>query len=185
LRPDPGKIVSKLIVVCGLSFAGKSTLAREISARFGYTEVDVDATKVDLHGPGIHDEQLTQDEWTLIYRETDDRMLGHLRSGESVVDGSRNFRKHERDQARQIAERAGADLVVVYVDTPEAVVRRRWAENKANPTRRVVSDTELREIIAAIEAPTADERPLVCRHGDTISDWIADHAADLGDEQRS
>jgi uridine kinase len=54
---------NRLIIICGLSFAGKSTLANEISARFGYTEVDVDETKLDLYGPGIDDEQLTQDEW--------------------------------------------------------------------------------------------------------------------------
>jgi hypothetical protein len=39
------------------------------AAQFGYTEVDVDETKLDLYGPGIDDEQLTQDKWDLIYRE--------------------------------------------------------------------------------------------------------------------
>ena len=37
--------MSALIVSCGLSFAGKSTLARALTARFGYEEVDVDASR--------------------------------------------------------------------------------------------------------------------------------------------
>jgi shikimate kinase len=31
-----------LIVICGLSFSGKSTLAKAITARLGYEEIDVD-----------------------------------------------------------------------------------------------------------------------------------------------
>jgi predicted kinase len=171
---------NRLIIICGLSFAGKSTLANEISAQFGYTEVDVDETKLDLYGPGIDDEQLTRDEWDPIYRETDDRMLSHLRNGESVVDGSRNFRQHERDHARQLAKRAGAEVVLIYVDVPEALVRQRWAENKANPTRRGVSDKGFEEIISVMEAPTADEKPLVFHHTDMIENWIAEHAEHFG-----
>jgi shikimate kinase len=33
--------VPKLIVICGLSFAGKTTLGKAIAVRFGYAEVDV------------------------------------------------------------------------------------------------------------------------------------------------
>ena len=44
---------NKLIIVCGLSFAGKSTLANAISAAFGYLQVDVDETKDELFGPGV------------------------------------------------------------------------------------------------------------------------------------
>jgi predicted kinase len=107
-------------------------------------------------------------------------MLSHLRNGESVVDGSRNFQKHERDHAPQIAKRAGADVVLVYVDAPEALVRQRWAENRANPTRRGVSDTGFEEIISVMEAPTADERALVFHHSEMIEDWIAEHAERFG-----
>ncbi len=53
-----------LIIVCGLSFAGKSTLANAICAKLGHSQVDVDETKDALFGPGIADEDLKNDEWS-------------------------------------------------------------------------------------------------------------------------
>jgi len=54
---------NRLIIVCGLSFAGKSTLGSAICAEFGYPQVDVDQTKADLYGPGIDDEDLDPEQW--------------------------------------------------------------------------------------------------------------------------
>ena len=152
---------NKLIIVCGPSFAGKSTLADAICAEFGYLQVDVDETKLELYGPGIDDADLTPDEWTRIYRETDDRIVIHLRNGEGVVDASRNFRQRERNHARAIADRMETEVVLVYVDVPEALVRQRWAENRDKQTRREVSDTGFEEIISVMEPQTADEKALV------------------------
>ena len=81
------------MIICGISFAGKSTLGAAIAQRFGYAEVDVDVTKVDLYGEDAVDERLTQSDWDTIYNETDNRVLSHLRAGRSVLDASRSFEK--------------------------------------------------------------------------------------------
>jgi len=173
---------NKLIVVCGLSFAGKTTLGDAICAEFGYPQVDVDETKVDLYGPEIVDEDLDGEQWTEMYRQTDNRIAGYLRDGSSVADASRNFRKEERDGARVLAKGAGADVVVVYVNAPEWLVRQRWAENRANQTRRDVSDKDFEEIIAVMEPPADDETPLVFRHDEDIKTWLAENTGSLAGE---
>ena len=178
-RVPPG-----LIIVCGLSFAGKSTLADAICAEFGYVQVDVDQTKLELHGPGIDDEDLSPDEWRRIYTETDNKIAIHLRNGDSVVDGSRNFRQQERKHARAIADRAGAATVLVFVDAPEALVRQRWLRNRDKRTRRDISDTGFERIISAMEPPTADETPLVFRHDDSIGSWLAEQTRHLAGKRR-
>jgi predicted kinase len=170
---------NRLIIVCGLSFAGKSTLANTISAEFGYPQVDVDETKLDLFGSAIDDADLSSDEWRRIYRGTDDKIRAHLRNGDSVVDASRNFRRSERTHARSLAARMRAALVVVYIDAPESLVRQRWAQNRHKQIRRNVSDDLFEEIIAGMEAPTADEKALVFKHDDNIENWLAEHAGCL------
>ena len=170
---------SRLIIICGLSFAGKSTLANAICAEFGYPQVDVDETKLDLFGSGIVDADLSPDEWTRIYRETDDRIVAHLRNGDTVVDASRNFRRRERTYARSLAERMGATVVVVYIDAPESLVRQRWAQNRHRQARRDVSVDAFAEIIAAMEPPSADEKALVFQPDDSIANWLAEHAGCL------
>jgi len=179
MTKEPHSSPTRFIVLCGLSFAGKSTLANAICAKFGHPQVDVDDVKQELHGPDIDDEVLSADEWTRIYRETDDRIVVSLRNGPSVVDASRNFRQRERDHARAIVDRVGAEVVLVYVDAPETLVRRRWAENRVKQTRRDVSDRGFEEIISVMELPTAREQALVFHHEDRIESWLAEYAEEL------
>ncbi len=77
---------------------------------------------------------------------------------------------------RRIAERTGTEVVVVFVDAPESLVRQRLAENRDKQTRRDVSDKGFEEIISFMEPPTADEKPLVFHHNDDIWRWLAEHA---------
>ena len=169
----------KLILVCGTSFAGKSTLARRLAERFGYSEVDVDATKAGLFGEGVADDALDRFDWERVYRETDRRIGELLAAGRSVIDASRWFRRAERDAARAICRAHGADLVPVFVDTPEHVTRQRLLANRRTRERSDVTDEGFAANLAACEPPTADERPLVFRFGDEAEEWMTRNAAIL------
>ena len=162
----------KLIVVCGTSFAGKSTLARHIAARFGYAEVDVDVTKVDLFGADVVDDTLERDDWDRMYAETDRRIADYLDAGRTVIDASRNFSRAERDLAREICWVHGAELVTVFVDTPEEVTRQRLLANRQSHDRRDVTDEDFADILAAWEPPAEDEHPIVFHAGDDVPSWL-------------
>ncbi len=177
--------LAQLVIVCGLSFSGKSTLGNAICAAFGHPQVDVDETKVDLYGLGLDDADLSPDEWASIYRVADDRIVAHLRKGDCVVDASRSFRRHERDHARSIANRMNAETVVVYVDAPESLVLQRWARNRDQQARRDVSVEGFEEIISVMEPPSEDEGALVFQHNDNTEEWIAKHAELLAGKQRN
>ena len=112
-----------LVAVCGLSFAGKTTLGSALARRFNYREVDVDLTKVRLYGVAFEENALDHAAWNRIYDATDREIAQYLRSGTSVVDASRNFRKGERSHARNIAAHNGGEFLLIYVDTPENVAR--------------------------------------------------------------
>ena len=168
--------MSKLIVICGLSFAGKSTLADAICGAYGHVQVDVDVTIEELYGPEVADDDLAPEDWDRIYTATDSRIEAHLRDGDSVVDASRNFQRFERDRARAIAIRTEAELVLIHVDTPEEIARLRWAANRAKQTWRDVSDEAFEQIIAVMAPPTADENALIFHHDDDLDRWVSKHA---------
>ncbi len=170
--------MSKLIIICGISFAGKSTLGRAIAARFGYAEVDVDETKIALFGPDIQDEDLSHPDWVRIYAETDYLIERYLRSGQTVVDASRNFRKLERQAARAIAEKGQAEVITIFVDTPEAVARQRLLENRVTKTRVNLTDEAFDELLQVTEPPEADEHPLIFHYGDQLDAWISQHISE-------
>jgi shikimate kinase len=71
----------KRILVCRMSFAGKSTLARLLTERFRYREVDVDETKVQRFGESADDATFSRADWKRIYHETDRPLENHLDAG--------------------------------------------------------------------------------------------------------
>ena len=165
--------MNKLIIICGISFAGKSTLGKTIAQQFGYAQVDVDDVKFRLYGPDIKDEDLSHADWVRVYAETDKLIECYLKTGKTVIDASRNFSKRERQLARHIAAKVGTEIVTIFVDTPEAIARQRLLENRKKQARRDVTDKDFEEILQVIEPPTADENPFVFRYGDQIESWIS------------
>lgn len=171
--------MSKLIIICGLPYAGKTKLGQALVARFGHAAVDVDVTKERLYGLGLKDDDLTKEQWNDIYAQTDQQIEDYLKSGKTVVDDSRNFRKAERMSAKAIAQRCEADFITIYVDTPVATLRQRMAENRRNPTRHDILDAEFEELLRKWETPMEDERPLVLQPADQLHDWILVHTQEL------
>jgi predicted kinase len=106
--------MNKLIIICGLSFAGKTTLGQALAERLGYEQVDVDDTKTTLYGPEVKDEELTRAEWERIYAETDKQIIDHLRSGATVIDASRNFTRAERKHIKKLVNSHGYEVVIIY-----------------------------------------------------------------------
>src|SRR6266702_2808485 len=139
--------MSKLLIICGISFAGKSTLAEAIAHRFDYAQVDVDDMKVHLYGPESKDEDLSHVDWVRIYHETDKLIESYLQSGKTVIDASRNFRKDERQLAKSIVTQLRAEAVTIFVDTPEGIARKRLLENRKKQARRDVTDQDFEKIL--------------------------------------
>ena len=172
--------MKRLFIICGLSFAGKSTLGKAIAERFGYEQVDVDVTKLHLYGPNAEDEQLTQSDWDRIYIETDKLIANHLQAGKTVIDASRNFRKAERRHIRKYLENLGVDVVTIYIDTPEDVARQRLLENRRIKTRVDYPDAAFDEIVRVMEPPTQEEAPLIFHYEGEVGAWITEHIAAQG-----
>jgi predicted kinase len=167
--------MNKLIIICGLSFAGKTTLGQALARRLGYEQVDVDDIKTTLYGPEVKDDELTKAEWERIYEETDKQIIDQLRSGATVIDASRNFTRAERKHIKKLVNSHGYEVVTIYLNISERVARQRWQKNRENPSRRDVTDTDFEDIVRAMEPPMADEQPLIVYANEKIERWIAEH----------
>ena len=58
----------------------------------------------------------------------------------------------------------------------QRAARQRWQANRANPTRRDVTDADFEAIVRAWEAPLEDEQALVLPFDEPIERWIEAHA---------
>jgi predicted kinase len=166
-------MAGRVYILCGLPFAGKSTLARELAARLGWTHLEVDAIHRE-RGQGLHGEQLSRQSWIDAYREAYRRLDELLRDQRTVLYDATNFRRAQRQRARQIAARHGATACVLYVTTPAMAAQQRLHQNRQLPARADVHDIDFAAVAAQFQPPTADEDMLQYNGAAPVAVWIAD-----------
>lgn len=122
-----------LILTCGLTGTGKSTIATAIAEKLGATPIRSDVLRKELagipemqrdksgFGDGIYSEDYFEKTYKLLLEKG--RLL--LESGESVILDASFKKKSYRTEARYIAEDMGADFLLIECVCPEEETRRR------------------------------------------------------------
>ena len=140
----------RIWLLCGLAFAGKTTLCRTIVGLTGADEIN--AERGLWGGEGVADE-----EWARTHRIALSRADEALASGRDVVVDDTNCFRWLRDDYRDVAGRHGAHSVVVVLDVPLAEIRDRMARNEDLETRRGLRPEIMQRLIDTFEWPTEDE----------------------------
>lgn len=157
-------------LLCGLAFAGKTTLARRIAERTGTEILSLDAINAErgLHGgTGI-----PVDEWARTHDIALERVAAALDAGWSVIVDDTNCFRWLRDDFRKVAARFGAEVLVVFVDVDLDEALRRAAENDVGGTRPPVRASILRELALEFEPPEIDEPAIVLRPSEPLEPWL-------------
>lgn len=147
-----------IVLLCGRSFSGKSTVAAEMARHFRAVVVSLDAINAERglqSGAGLPIE-----EWGRTFEMSQSRTLELLRSGRTVIVDDTSSPRFLRDGWRKLADQAHVPLALVYVNTPVGVSLERHAANRADRSRMDVNDEVLREHLESFEPPTPDEDPV-------------------------
>jgi hypothetical protein len=122
-----------LIITCGLSATGKSTLARALGEKTGAEVVSSDVVRKRLagleplqrreeaFGHGIYGPEFTERTYAALLEAA----RGALDAGRSVILDATYLRRAHRRQARRLAEELGAQFACVYLTAEDSLVRRR------------------------------------------------------------
>jgi len=129
-----------LLVICGLSGSGKSTIAETIGGELGLPVLSSDRLRKELAGVPLYEHKAdgyadgiyspAHSEAT--YAELFTRADHLLDSGEGVIIDATCKRREDRESLLRIAESYGAPLHLVLVETPESIVRQRLEERSRN-----------------------------------------------------
>ena len=141
--------------MCGLAGSGKSTYARDLEER-GWTRFSIDSEAWQM---GFVDAAAVPAEVALEIRARQrDAIARALDAGEDVVVDYSFWSRAQREDYRALGRSHGATVEVVYLETPEAVVRRRLAARCGAHADDFVVDAELLDrYVAGFEAPGPDE----------------------------
>lgn len=161
-----------IVLLCGQSFSGKSTLGRQLGEALPAEVIaldDLNAERGLTSGAGIPVE-----EWGRTHEIAYDRTRTELRAGRSVVIDDTSSPRFLRDRWRDVGRLAGAPVTLVYVDTPIEVSTARHAANRSGPTRPDVAEDVLNDHLDGFEPPEPDEHPVTVAldSGESIEDLL-------------
>ena len=147
-------MAARLVVICGLPGAGKTTLARELEVSLPAVRLGGDEWMTDL-GVDLFDQPF-RDRLEARFR---DLAAALLRLGVSVVLDFGVWSRAERDELLALARGLGVAVELRFVDEPiEELWRRVDARNRTDAwPARPITRAELDEWSGRFEPPTADE----------------------------
>ncbi|CAN5561481.1 hypothetical protein BH09CHL1_BH09CHL1_26920 [soil metagenome] len=168
-----------VFMLCGTPFSGKSTLARALVERFDLTHVEIDLVHQE-RGVLLRDgDGVSENDWLVAFQTSYRRLIQAIERGESVVWDATTYYRAQRDRVRKVAVKYGAEVVLVYVDTPASVARSRLERNRVVRSRWDIPDDEFTTISRALEPPTADEFPLRYSPDVPLDHWMTTIIAPL------
>lgn len=160
-----------LYILCGLPFAGKSTLARALAEGRGVAVVETDAINTE-RGLGLGGVAIAPEEWDATFGEAYRRMGALLDVGRDVAFDSTAYTREQRDVLRELAHGHGAHALVVFVDVPAEMAFARWRENRRTGARFDVRDEDFLNVVEHFEPPGEDERALRYDGMEPVEGWV-------------
>lgn len=158
---------SVLVVMCGLSFSGKSTLASRLAHEMAAQLLSLDAINEERGLDG--GQGIPLDQWAETNRIAHERVAGLIRAGRDVIVDDTGSPRFIRDQWREVAVGEGATFALVWVQITPELQRERVHANRSARERRDVVDAVLDDHSAHFDSPY-DEDPIVVHPSDTNDD---------------
>lgn len=170
---------ARLILLCGRSFSGKSTVARALRSELAAQLVSLDDINAlrGLHGG----DGIAVEEWIHTHEIASVQVATALAGGETVVVDDTSSPRFLRDGWRSLATEAGASFALVFVDADRETILRRQTANRAKSSRHDVRDDVLEQHLADFEPPEEDEPAVTVRSDEDVPDIAARDRARLLD----
>lgn len=131
-----------LIVICGLSGSGKSTIAAALAERTGFAHLNSDVVRKEIaglpreaganapFGTGLYDLEHTVRTYQSLFAGAD-RQLG---TGGGIILDATFQRRADRDAVREVARRRSVPVLFVECGCSEDAARRRLAARRGGPS---------------------------------------------------
>ena len=156
----------RLVVFAGLPGTGKSTIARELARRLGAVWLRIDTIETAIADA---DTPLTDEGYRAAYALA----LDNLRLGLDVVGDSVNPWMETRDAWRDVATRAGADVLEVEVICSDAAEHRRRVEGRVSDVPGLTPPT-WQEVVDRDYRPGTRDRLVIDPAGHDIEACVAE-----------
>lgn len=153
-----------LYILCGLPYAGKTYLSKEIFAKTSCVYVSIDQILQELGFDWNSNKLPDENGWEQVSNISYKKSQEALKGGLNVLYDSTNHTKISRDILRKIAKDVDASTKVIYIDTPIEIIWKRWEENNIKKDRFVIDKNLVDITIKSFEIPTEDENLIIVKN---------------------
>jgi hypothetical protein len=163
---------SRVVLMCGVAGSGKSTHAKELE-RQGWLRLSID---VEAWRRGHREMPLPVELTDDIRARQREVLVTAVRAGRDVVVDYSFWSRTQRDDYRQLARGAGAEVAVHYCPVTASTAHRRIAERNAGPRSAdsyAIEGEILTAYLAGFEEPEPDETD-VTTVGTTLDPGVSD-----------
>lgn len=141
--------MSKLYILCGLPYSGKSLFSKEIEKTTSIKRISFDEIFDKLKKLN---ESIT---YEIGVKEVDKSLTKELKKGNSVIYDSTNLSFRRRSELKKLSELVGAQFVVIYIETSEEEIYKRKRQSLVDKSHsNVLSDEDINNAIKRLEIPT-------------------------------
>jgi predicted kinase len=158
-----------LYIICGLSFSGKSFISNKIAKYTGSELLSYDQLWLDKKEETGRD--IGWEELSSIAYERIGRMLSE---GNSIIYDTLNDTVANRDVLRLVATKNNGRAIVIYTNTPLAIIRKRQRKNQLTGERHSVTDENFQKSLNQFEVPKPFENPIEFTPSSDIQMWLSE-----------
>lgn len=155
----------KVVIMCGLPFAGKTTLSQEIGRNLGYVRVSFDEKWQQMVKDGM------EVNWESVTLACEEEIRECILKGENVCYDNLAQEQGMRDSIKQKIANDGGKPILVYVKISEEEARRRREGNVKTKKRHNPSDGDFERALDTFEPPREEEQAIVFEGGD-YKKWV-------------
>lgn len=149
----------RLVVMCGVSGSGKTTVARTLGSA-GFVHLSLDRMIWDKHGDAFATLPFERQKpvFESVFDELVEAACCLLREGRRVVVDATMCKRAKRDRLRRAVAPLGVKSVLVYMNVPLEVLSCRLATRSGSgPDDQIVDEVQLARFFSNFERPGADE----------------------------
>jgi predicted kinase len=144
---------SKLYILCGLPFSGKTTLAKSFALKNNFQYMSFDELWMELER---NDPQFPTDKtegWSYVRKSVQKRIEKYLKTGLSVVYDDTNVKAEHRKEWIDLAHDVQSKPVIVFANTSQELINDRRNINLKTQERHDVQEKNWTNAIEQFEVP--------------------------------
>jgi predicted kinase len=150
-------LILALIILCGLPFSGKSTIAKKLGDELGLRVLSYDHDIYAHHKKEVPPGVSAAKEYYFVQSIARDQLQALLESGQSIIYDDLCLEKSDRHILVELAKMYGAQPIIVFVDTSLTIIEQRRKDNLQSNGRDHIDDAKCSSIFLCCNHQTREK----------------------------